>query len=205
MHIGRPIDPILHAPRFGLAHRPRCIGRHRAALGIGHQPARAEDAPQPPDLPHHIGRGYRHVKIRPPAIDPLHEVFRAHEIRARSFGLGGGLALGKNRNAHGFSQAVGQNDRAAHELVRLPGIDAEAKREFDGFVEFPRGHLLQYINRFGQVVMRLPVKKLGRLFVAFGLLPCHTPSGQFSTVRPMLRAVPAIMRLAASTLAALRS
>jgi hypothetical protein len=37
---------------------------------------------------------------------------------------------------------VREHDRAAHHLVGMLRVDAEAKRDFDGFVELRKLHLL---------------------------------------------------------------
>src|SRR3546814_12149091 len=94
-------------------------------------------------------------------------------------------------HAHCFAGTGGQHDRTAHELVGFLGIDAQLHGHVDGFVEFGGRAVFDERQRLGD----------GIEFIAFDL--CLEGGNAFaylghgytpSTVMPMLRALPAIVR-----------
>ncbi len=48
-----------------------CSRNDRASLGVGHQAARAENAPEAAYFAHHIGRGNRHIELQPAALNAV--------------------------------------------------------------------------------------------------------------------------------------
>ena len=96
----------------------------------------------------------------------------------------------------------GQVDDAAHHLVGVLGVDAEIHRDLDGLVELRLGALLDELDRLGERIELDPVDSLARLAHAF---PVHVPSLYPTTSRPIERAEPSIILIAASTDAQLRS
>ena len=59
------------------------------------------------------------------------EVVGADDVGAGVAGLGGGLAGGEHRDPDVLAGARRQRDGAAHDLVGLAGVDAEAHRQLD--------------------------------------------------------------------------
>ena len=57
------------------------------------------------------------------------------EVGAGLLGLLFLLTLGDDEHANRLTGPVRKHDGAADDLVGLPGIDAEARRDFDGLVE----------------------------------------------------------------------
>ena len=129
----------------------------------------------------------------------------------------------------------GQGDGAAHHLVGLAGIDAEAHRQLDGLVELGRGQALHQVDGLGGGVQLLAVEPLGCVGVLLAVLRhvgslgsgtrrrCDGDGARTrsfrcargpddrrtvdgqTTLMPIERAVPATCSLAASRSLALRS
>src|SRR6478609_4913034 len=80
-------------------------------------------------------------------------------------------------------------------------IDAEVHRDLDGFVELRLGALLHELHRLGDRIGLLAIDTLAGLLRAFS--DCH---GCYSvTARPIERAEPSIIFIAASTVSQFKS
>src|SRR4029434_680329 len=91
---------------------------------------------------------------------------------------------------------------AAHVLVGVARIDAEVHRDLDGLVELRLGALLDQIHRLLDIVEGVAVDRA----VGLGQALSFARHGPYSTTsKPIERAEPLIMAIAASTLLALRS
>src|SRR5205823_1023874 len=111
------------------------------------------------------------------------------------------VTLGEDDDAHALAGAVGQHDRPAHVLVRLPWIDTELDGQLDRLVEFrlsvaaderPHGFLERIAPRAVDLGRGLPIA-----LASLG----HAQT----TSSPRLRAVPSTVRMARSRSAAVRS
>ena len=122
-------------PRLDLADGAVEVERDRAGLGVGHQAAPAEDAAEPADLAHHVGRRERDVELQPAGLDLLDEVLAADLVGAGAERLLALVALGEHRDADDLARAVRQHDRAADHLVGVAGVDAQAEVRLDRRVE----------------------------------------------------------------------
>src|SRR5690606_18475878 len=94
------------------------------------------------------------------------------------------------------------NHRTANQLVGFLGIDAQLHGHIDGLIELGCRRFLDQGQGFGNRVKLVAINlggNGGRALAQLGHV--YTPS----TVMPMLRAVPAIVRTAASRSAAVRS
>ena len=119
-----------------------------------------------------------------------------------AFAASGVLALREHRDAHGLAGAVRHHGRAAHLLVGLAGIDAEVHGDVHRLVELRGGEFLDELQRLvDRVTLAREEASPSRSWCVSLRLPCHTPS----TSTPMLRALPAMVRTAASRSAAVRS
>ena len=125
------VDLELHAATLDLADGARQVERDRARLGVRHEPAPAEDAAELADLAHHVGGRERDVELEPARLDALDEVVAADLVGAGAARLLGLVALGEDRDPHDLAGAVRQDDRAAHHLVGVAGVDAEADVRLD--------------------------------------------------------------------------
>ena len=81
------------------------------------------------------------------------------------------------------------------------GIDAEIHRDLDGLVEFRLGALLDQLDRFGERIGLVAVDAFARGLGAFS--DCHDRYS--ATVRPIERAEPSIIFIAASIVSQFRS
>ena len=129
-------------------------------FGFGIRPLGTEHLSQTSDGLHHVGRGDQGVEICPVFLgDLLDHLFAADEIRARRFGFAFFFAGGDDQNFFRLAQPVRQNHGAADHLVRVLGIDSQAQRDFNGFIELGKLYFLQKRDRFLQRVgtrLRLP-------------------------------------------------
>ena len=113
----------------------------------------------------------------------------------------GGIGLGEDSHADRFACAMGQHRHATQLLVGMPRIREGPQVQFHCFVEFGGGALLGQVHCFRGLIGSVLVYLLGGGVVSLTVLGHPYPS--IST--PMLRAVPSIIFMAASTVAALRS
>jgi hypothetical protein len=79
------------------------------------------------------------------------------------------VGAGNRQNLLAPAQPVREHDRAADHLVGVLGIDAEAKRDLDGFVELRELHLLHQGNRLFDRVRTIGDGGLGRREFLSGL------------------------------------
>ena len=112
------------------------------------------------------------------------------------------FALTEHGHANGLARAFRHHDGAADSLVRLAGVDAELDGHVDGFVELGVGAGLHSVKRFVQSEGLGEVVLAEEFLAALGNLSHYYRP---STVMPMERAEPAIVRTAASRSAAVRS
>ena len=80
----------------------------------------------------------------------------------------GRLTGGEHGDANVLAGASWQADGAAHHLVGLARVDAEADCDIDGLVELRRSHLLDDAERFSRRVEPVAIERLQRVGV---LLP----------------------------------
>src|SRR6266446_5125878 len=191
-----------------LTHGTRDVLGDGARFGVGHQTARSEDLAQRTDPRHHVRRRDCGIEVGPAVRYPLDEVLSAHEVRACFLRFARAITDCEDGDAYLLAGAVGQYDRPAHHLLRVSRIDAEADVRLYGGVE------LGYRGVFGErdrllggeptvaVGRHRGLDLLGRLDV---FLPVSLRHRYSMTSRPIDRAVPSIIFIAASVSYALRS
>src|SRR6266481_3691417 len=86
-------------------------------------------------LPHGTGKSVRVLVFAKGDKAKEAEAAGADHVGLRLLGL---VALGEHQHADALSGPVWQDDRAAHVLVRLAGIDPELHRQLDCLVELGR-------------------------------------------------------------------
>src|SRR5258706_1977839 len=211
-------DPRLVDPKFDLAGLPFLYGLSDIhgdgpALGVRHETPGPEHLSELSDFCHRVGCCDDHIDIRPARGDVLAVILEADVV-------GSGFAcflvfrgFGENENANRLSDSVGKGHGPAHGLVRLFRVDPEPDRDVDGFIEFCARHLFYELDRFRNRVDLLLIHFFGRSLVPFTLFHAFILTNWFertvipypSTLIPMLRAVPAIIFIAASRSFAFRS
>ena len=121
-----------HLPLPGGRHRLGHVGRHRAELRVGHQPAWPEDARHPPHQRHAVRRGDGAVEGEVPGCDALHEVLGADDVRAGVRGLLRLVAAGEDGNADALTRAVREATGAADALIGLARVEVEVEDQLHG-------------------------------------------------------------------------
>ena len=154
-------------------HRIRDIGGDRPRLRIRHQPARTQNFTELTHAAHHVRRSDHGIEGCPVlGLDLSDHILTADKVRA---GFGGfpQLVAGSNHQ-HGFRlpQPVRQHDGAAHHLVGVLGIDAEAHVQFDGLVELGKLDFLDQRNGFFKRV-RLALHLIERSRILFTSFVAH--------------------------------
>ncbi len=132
-------------------------------LRVRHEAARAEHLPEPSERLHHVGRRDEGLEVEEAGLDLRDEVVPAHEVGARRLGFLDLLAGGDDGHARRLPEAVRKHDRAAHHLVRVLRVDAEAEGHLDGLVELGERRRLDERDGLGDVVeLRLVDLRGGR-------------------------------------------
>ena len=149
------VGAVLDLAALELADGLADVGGDGAGLGVRHQATRAEHAAEAADLTGiRSGVAMATSKSMHAALDLRDEVVGADDVGAGVARASGGVAGGEHRDAHVLAGARRQRDGAAHHLVGLAGIDAEADGELDGLVELGRGERLHQLDRLGRLVQR---------------------------------------------------
>ena len=137
-----------------------------------------------------------------PALIIGSQIVHADDVGTGGLGFFSLGALGEHGHALGLAGAVGQHDSATHDLVGFLGIDAELHGHVDGLIELGVGEFFDDAQGIGQRVQLVAVDlACRRLFDFWSAWSFTTPS----TVTPIERAEPAMVRTAASRSAAVMS
>src|SRR5918994_6436725 len=116
----------------GLAH----VLGDRAALGVGHEPARTQSLAERSYDPHLIRGGYRDVELHEALLaDARGEVLGADDVGAGLFGLPRLLADGEDGHAASLACAVREHQGAAYHLVRAARVNVKVHVRLDALVE----------------------------------------------------------------------
>ncbi len=117
-------------------------------FGFGIRPRGPSTLPSLPTARIMSGRRNHGVEIHEAALDLVDQLLAADHVGARFGRFLLLLAAGDRQHALALAEAVRKDDRAAHHLVRVLGIDAEAERHVHRLVELGVLHLLHQRNRF---------------------------------------------------------
>src|SRR5690606_38927479 len=198
----RLVRPVLYLASLGVLHSRDHVRGHCANLGVGHQTTGAKDLTQRTNYAHGVRRCDDYVEVQLATFDGFSQVFQTNDVSAGFLRRVCLFALSEDSYAYGFTGARGQYDRATHELVGFLGIDAQLYCNVDRLIELGRGSFLDQLQRFGSGIQLVAIDLGGDGGRALGQFShAYTPS----TVMPMLRAVPATVRTAASKSAAVKS
>ena len=195
------VSAILHLTCFGIFYSSRDVRCNGADLRVWHQTARAENLTQRTNDTHRVGRSNHHVKRHIAGLDGFRQIFHADDISTRCLRFFCLRTSGEYGHPHRFTGTGWQHDRPTNHLVRFFSINAELYGNVDRFVKFCSRQFLHernsVIERIGFDAINFGLDQLG----TFSQLSHYRPS----TVMPMERAEPAIVRTAASRSAAVRS
>ena len=202
MHQTGLVGAVLNLTSLGVLDRGGDVHGDGTDLRVRHQAARTEDLTELTDHAHGVGGRDADVEVEVAGLDLLGEVVETDDFGASGAGGLGLVALGEHGHAHRLAGTGGQHDRTTDDLVRLACIDAEVHSDIDRLVELGGGALLDQTqgvgDRIGLVAVNLGAQRLNSLGQ---LRHDYRPS----TVMPMLRAEPAMVRTAASISEAVRS
>ena len=160
VHVAALVDAELDLAGLRLLHRLGHVERDRAGLRIRHQAARTEHATELTDLPHLVRRGDHDVEVEPAVLD-LRRGTPCRRSRRRPPRPPAIFAPdGDHEHAHGLAGAGREDDRAAHDLVGVPRIDAEADGDLDRLVELGERHVLDELDAPARRVRVAPISRL---------------------------------------------
>src|SRR5690606_21648938 len=171
-------------------------------LRVRHQATRTENLAELADHTHGVRRGDAQIEIDGAAFHGSRQVVEADDVRTGSLGSLGLFALREDGNANALAGTCRQHHRTTHQLVGFTRIDTQVDRDVDGLVELGGRTTLHEVERLRNGIDAVTVDLGAQRLNAFGKL-CHDQRP--STVMPMLRAEPAMVRTAASMSAAVRS
>ena len=144
------VGAVLDLATLELADRAADVGGDGTGLRVGHQAAGAEGPAESADEGHHVGRGDRDVEVELAGLDLGGEVVGTDEVGSGIAGLLGSLTGGEHGDSNVFAGTGRQGDGAAHHLVGLTRVDAEADGDIDRLVELAFRHVLDDPQRFGR-------------------------------------------------------
>jgi hypothetical protein len=114
------------------------------------------------------------VELDPAAENLLDDIVATDEVRARLLRFLLLVGAGNGQHLLALAEAVRQDDRAAHHLVRVLRVHHEAHRDFDRLVELGVLHLLNQGNRLlDRVRTTLDLRSGCREFLR-RVLPCFS-------------------------------
>ena len=177
--------------------------RNRTGLGVRHQSAGTQNTAQRTDFTHHIGSTDDHVNVGPAGLDLVNILVQTYIVRACSLCLGLLLGSTQHQHAHRLTGSVGKRHHAADHLVRLAGIDSQTHVDIHRSVEFRERNFLQKSGSLRELVsltgFHLSVGDLLIFCQLTHLLRNYILGNSPTTLIPILRAVPATMRIADSS------
>src|SRR5271157_667814 len=127
MYIPSLIGSKFHPARLQLLNRLGNLEGNSAYLGVRHEPPRSQNLAKFTDLAHHIRGRDGLVKLQPALLDLFDNVVGTDKIGSCFLGLFLFLAFCKYKYPDFLTQAVRQNNRSAHHLVRMPWVDTQSK------------------------------------------------------------------------------
>ena len=189
-----------------------CLGNiHRDGTGLGvrHKAFRSEDTAETTDNAHHIRCGNDYVEIKPAVVlDTGKELLAADVISACCLCLIQLRTLCEYEHANLLAGAGGKDYCATDLLICMTSVAACTDVDLNSLIKFCSCGLLDKRNGFFRFINGCAVDKFRRfsiLFTMFHICFLLSAITYSATVIPMLLAVPSIMLIAASRLAALRS
>ena len=187
------------APPLAALTAPGDVHGDRADLRVRHQAARAEHLTETADERHHVRRGDAAVEVDLAAVDALDQVLGADDVGAGGPGLVGLGAAGEHGHAHRPAGAVRQ-------VARRRGPSGRRGADRRRGSSRPRSvssnfALARSLTSFTASSMRIELGAVDALAggadaLAFFAMPSCPP---YATSRPIERAEPSIMAMAAST------
>ena len=165
------VDLEFHAAGLEFGHGLGHVKGDGTGFGVGHQTAGSEQTADLAHQSHDVGRGHGGVEFQPAFLDLGHQFFGAHSVGTGFLGFSLLLALTEHGHAHGLAQPVGQGDGAAHHLVGILGVNAQADGHIHGFVELGEGGAQGFAHSFfnAEALLRIvSLKGFTKIFAMSG-------------------------------------
>src|SRR6056297_660494 len=202
VHDAALVGPELNLAGLGVLDRLLDIGSDGPDLRVRHEAPGAQHLAELPYHAHGIRRRDADVEVDRTALDGFGQVVETDDIGAGGLRFFSVLALCEDGNAHILAGAVRKHGGSANDLVGLAWIHAESNRHINAFGELYLAQLLEQAQSLFESVLLARLDLLANSTVSLRLRNHYSAP---STVRPILRALPAIVRTAASMSAAVRS
>jgi hypothetical protein len=152
---------------------------HGPSAGVGHQTAAAQHPAQATDLPHDVWHSQAYVEFDPTVFNPLDEVVFSHVVGPSLTGCLGSVPRGEDKDALGFSQAVGQYGDRPHLLVGVSHICTGLEVQLHCLVKLCTLAVIgKEVESLLRCVLPVGVDTFGQLVVSFamfghGLFLCY--------------------------------
>ncbi|MCY1413920.1 hypothetical protein D9M71_293580 [compost metagenome] len=190
-----------HLTSFRVLHSGSYVRGNGANFRVRHQAARTEDLAQLTDDTHCVRGSDDHVVVQVAGFHFCSQFVHANLVCTSSQGSFSARTLSEDSYANALAGAVRQHGGATYNLVGFTRIDAQVDGDINGLFELDGRQLGQQFGGIFESVLLASFYFLGDSLLTLGQLSHYTPS----TLRPMLRAEPAMVRTAASRSAAVRS
>src|SRR5471030_212323 len=196
------VGTVLNLTGFRVFHGGSDVRGYGADFRVRHQATWAQDLTQGTNDTHGVWRSDDDIERHVAGFDALGQVFHTNNVSAGGFSLLSFFARSEYSDAHGLSGASWQHDGTANDLIRLLRIHAQLYRHVDRFIELGGSQFFDQSDCVVECVGLGAINFGFDNFSAFGQF-CH--DYRPSTVMPIERAEPAMVRTAASRSAAVRS
>src|SRR6185437_11653959 len=201
LHDAGLLDAELDRAAFGALDRAGDVHGDGADLRVRHHAARTEHLTETADQRHHVGGGDAAIEVDVTALNLLDQILGADDVGACGPGFIRLGAARENADAQRAAGAVRQVDHATDHLVGMARIDPEVDRDLDRLVELRLGALLDHLDGVRERIELLAINTLAGFFQTFS--DCHVRYP--ATSRPIERAEPSTIFMAASTVSQFKS
>ncbi|CAI9001997.1 Porin [Pseudomonas jessenii] len=195
------VGAITNLTSFGVFNRGSYVWSYGADFRVRHQATWTEDLTQLTYNAHCIRGCDHYVIVQVAAFHFGSQIVHAYAVSAGSQSGFSSWTLGEHSNANGLASAVWQHSSATNDLVGFTRVNTQVYSYVERLAELDSRQLGQQGSSVYKVVGLACFDFAGDSLLTLGQLSHYTPS----TLRPMLRAEPAMVRTAASISAAVRS
>ncbi|MNE38865.1 hypothetical protein D3C80_1327830 [compost metagenome] len=195
------VGAITNLTSLGVFNRGGYVWSYGTDFRVRHQAARTQNLTQLTYNTHCVRGSNNDVIVQVAAFHFGSQIVHTYTVSAGSQSGLSSWTLGEDGNTYGLASAVWQHGSATNDLVGFTWVNTEVDSNVEGFAELHGGQFGQQHGCFFEVVDFASFDFRSNSLLALGQLSHYTPS----TLRPMLRAEPAMVRTAASMSAAVRS
>ncbi|GBH14739.1 hypothetical protein KPSA3_00651 [Pseudomonas syringae pv. actinidiae] len=195
------VGAITNLTSLGVLDSGSHVRSNSADFWVRHQATRTENLTQLAHNAHCVRGSDDDVIVQIAGFHFSSQIVHTNAVSTSSQSGFSSRTLGENCNAYSFTGAVRQYGSATNNLVGFTRINTQVDSDVDRLAELDSRQLGQQSSCIHKVVRLASFNLFGDCLLTLGQLSHYTPS----TLRPMLRAEPAMVRTAASMSAAVRS